>query len=102
MLSFPFYNPVEKKLSNYIKLSNEISISKFKERYSVKPPYKINYKLTLSDYENSIKNSKFNENENKIIIRNEHTDNLNTNLLLINFAKALLAISITFVIYKNT
>jgi hypothetical protein len=100
MLRFTFYNPVEKNLSNYIKLSNENSISKFKERYSLKPPYKINYKLTLSDYENTIKNSKF--NENKIVIAKDNYHNVNTNFLLVTLAKTLLAISITFVIYKNT
>ena len=93
MFNFLFYKPVEKNLSDYIKLSNNIAINKFKERTSVKPIYKINYDLTsLSDYENTAKKTNFN-NENKII------KNIDNNLTCIYFIKTIIVFSITFVIY---
>jgi hypothetical protein len=93
MFNFLFYKPVEKNLSDYIKLSNNIAINKFKERTSVKPIYKINYDLTsLSDYENTAKKTNFN-NENKIV------KNIDNNLTCIYFIKTIIVFSITFVIY---
>ena len=100
MFNFLFYKPVEKNLSDYINLSNNISINKFKERYSVKPIYKINYDLTsLSDYENTTKEN--NISENKIIIKKEHIDNLDDNLIFISLIKSIIVFSITFVIYRK-
>ena len=93
MFNFLFYKPVEKNFSDYIKLSNNIAINKFKERNSVKPIYKINYDLTsLSDYENTAKKTNFND-ENKII------KNIDNNLTCIYFIKTIIVFSITFVIY---
>jgi len=93
MFNFLFYKPVEKNFSDYIKLSNNIAINKFKERTSVKPIYKINYDLTsLSDYENTAKKTNFND-ENKII------KNIDNNLTCIYFIKTIIIFSITFVIY---
>jgi len=93
MFNYLFYKPVEKNLSNYIKLSNNIAINKFKERTSVKPIYKINYDLTsLSDYENTAKKTNFND-ENKIV------KNIDNNLTCIYFIKTIIVFSITFVIY---
>jgi hypothetical protein len=98
MLSFPFYNPVEKKLSDYIKLSNDISIKKLKERYSIKPPYKIKYDFTsLSDYENTKTDNNF--NENIIIIKKKVNDDLDNNLIFISLVESMILFSITYVIY---
>ena len=99
MFNFLFYKPVEKNLSDYINLSNNISINKFKERYSVKPIYKINYDLTsLSDYENTVKKTNFND-ENKIVIKKDYVNNIDNNLTCIYFIKTIIIFSITFVIY---
>ena len=93
MLNFLFYNPLEKKLSEYIKLSNDISIKKLKDRYSIKPPYKIKYDFTsLSDYENIMKKNNFYENE---------VNNTNNSLIFVSIIETIVIFSISFVIYKN-
>ena len=100
MLSFLFHNPVKKNLSDYIKLSNDISINKLKERYSIKTLYKINYDFTsLSDYENTTKEN--NISENKIIIKKKVNDNLDNNLIFISLIESIIVFSITFVIYRK-
>jgi hypothetical protein len=100
MLSFLFHNPVKKNLSDYIKLSNDISINKLKVRYSIKTPYKINYDFTsLSDYENTTKEN--NISENKIIIKKEDIDNLDNDLIFISLIESIIVFSITFVIYRK-
>ena len=96
MLSFPFNNPVKKNISDYVKLSNDISIQKLKKRHSEKLPYKINYDLTLSDYENTNKNKGFNGNLDSIV-----NNNLDINCILVSLVETLVVFSITFVIYKN-
>jgi hypothetical protein len=99
MFNFLFYKPVEKNLSDYIKLSNNTAINKFKEKTSVKPIYKINYDLTsLSDYENTAKKTNFND-ENKIVIKKENVKNIDNNLTCVYFIKTIIVFSITFVIY---
>jgi len=98
MLSFPFYNPLEKNLSDYIKLSNDISMNKLKERYSKKPPYKIKHDFTsLSDYENTTKENNF--NENILIIKKKGSDDVDKNSIFRSLVESMIFVSITFVIY---
>ena len=95
MLGFPFHNPVKKNISDYIKLSNDISMQKLKDRYSVKSPYKINYDLTLSNCKNTNKNSNFNENVENVV-----TKYLDANVI-VSLVETIVLFAITFVIYKK-
>ena len=95
MLGFPFHNPVKKIISDYIKLSNDISMQKLKDRYSVKSPYKIKYDLTLSNCKNTNKNSNFNENVENVV-----TKYLDANVI-VSLVETIVLFAITFVIYKK-
>jgi len=101
MFNFSFYNPINKNLRDYIKLSNNLSINKIKERNSLKPIYKINYDFTsLSDCETTL--NKTNYNENQIVIKTELFDNnINNKFKFIYFIKTIIVFSISFVIYKK-
>jgi hypothetical protein len=81
MLSFSFNNPIEKKIRDYIKLSNDISIIKFKERHCAKPPYKINYDSTF--------------------LNDSNKKNNNVNVTVVSFIETIIILSVSFIIYKN-
>jgi hypothetical protein len=108
MINFPFYNPVKKSISEYIKISNIISCNEMKERYnnnSKKNPFNVKYDVNfcdLSDFSSSHEsdcddddNGDDDEDKNIIAKNNKYT-----RFFILSFIGTGTIISLSFAFYK--
>jgi hypothetical protein len=99
MINFPFYNPIKKTLSDYIKLSNDISMNKMKERYknhSLKNDCIL--KNFSSNYENDCRDDDNNDDNNHD--KNFLVENKILKVFVLSFIGTGCIFSLSFVFYK--
>ena len=92
MFNFPFYNPVNKKLNDYIKKSNGIYFNKIKQNCASENDYKINTNdydfnfCNLSDTSDVSDRSDYNDCNNCVFCKNKRKNIKNDEKYICNCA----------------